>query len=594
MALRRASLDTDGSQAAGTSTRSAVSGDGRFVAFTSYADTLVAGDDEGQLDIFVRDMARGETRRLSELRPGVGGNGASGAVELSDNGRFAVFQSEASNLSARDVNGASDIFLADLARGSLVRLSDTAAGLALNGDSFAPVISGNGRMVVFRTTATDITGREGLTDLVVWDSTTDTLRRLDTVQSLPGHDSSQHYEALSQDGRTLAYTDETFVREDDVFVPILQLRVMNVMTGESRLVTSTAAGGPAGGPSGAAALSADGSTLVFLTSAEDLAVAGGTGVPGDIFVYDVDSGRTVALGLGGPATPAESPSVSGDGRYIAFSGNGLAGDDDLPNDIYVHDRLTGRTAMVDRNAAGVPGNDAAALPRISADGHWITFDSWADNLLLNDTNGRKDVFLAANPLDDSGAPLLGTAGNDSLLGSDGDDMMNGLAGRDLIYGGAGNDQICGQNEADRILGGDGDDLISGGAGADRIYGNDGADRLVGGLGADVLGGGGGADRFIYRDAGESTAADADLVRDFRQGEDLFDLHRVDAVAGGAQDAFTWIGGAAFTGSAGELHAVVSGTELRIEADTDGDGQADFAIRLEDAAGLTLTADDFIF
>ncbi|WP_118135078.1 M10 family metallopeptidase C-terminal domain-containing protein [Oceanicella sp. SM1341] len=596
MAIRRASLDNHGAEADGTSTRAAISGDGRFIAFTSYADTLVPGDDEGQLDIFVRDMARGETRRLTELRTGTGANGDSGAAELSANGRFAVFQTEATNLAARDGNGASDIFLADLARGSLVRLSETAAGVALNGASFAPVISGNGNTVVFRTTATDITGRNGLTDLVAWDATTDTLRRIDTVQSLPGHESARAYEALSHNGRFLAYTDETFVRDDDVFVPILQLRVLDLATGRNRLVSATEAGGPADGPSSSPALSADGSTLVFLSSASDIAAGGpqGSGGPGDLYVHDVDSGRTVALGLGDEVSPAENPSVSADGRYIAFSGNALAGDDDETYDIYVHDRMSGETAMVDLSAAGLSGDEAAALPRISADGRWIAFDSWATNLTGDDTNGRKDVFLAANPLADPDAPLYGTAGNDRLLGSDGADEMSGLAGNDLLLGGAGNDMLCGQAGQDRILGGDGDDLLSGGAGDDRIYGNDGIDRLVGGLGADVLGGGGGADRFIYRDTVESTADAPDLVRDFRRGEDVFDFQRLDAVAGGGQDDFTWIGGAAFSGTAGELHAVNDGSEKRIEADLDGDGIADFAIRIEGGAGMLFTGDDFIF
>lgn len=150
---------------------------------------------------------------------------------------------------------------------------------------------------------------------------------------------------------------------------------------------------------------------------------------------------------------------------------------------------------------------------------------------------------------------------------------------------------------DRFAGGAGSDLMAGGAGQDRLLGRDGDDRLAGeaesdvldgGAGRDVLVGGAGSDRFVFATAAHSPASAPDRIADFRGGIDRIDLRAVDAEAGTAgHQGFAFIDGRAFTGRAGELR--FAGGVL--EGDRDGDGAADFAIRLAKAASLS--ADDLL-
>jgi Ca2+-binding RTX toxin-like protein len=134
----------------------------------------------------------------------------------------------------------------------------------------------------------------------------------------------------------------------------------------------------------------------------------------------------------------------------------------------------------------------------------------------------------------------------------------------------------------RLFGGSANDVLKGGAGSDLIYG---------GLGQDDLTGGAGADAFRYQGAGESTAQASDHILDFASG-DIIDLGRIDAVAGGGDDAFHLVG--AFDGQAGELVLSQGASNLwTVSGDTDGNGQADFQILVTVADGHQLGTGDFI-
>lgn len=207
--------------------------------------------------------------------------------------------------------------------------------------------------------------------------------------------------------------------------------------------------------------------------------------------------------------------------------------------------------------------------------------------------------------------IAGLAGRDYVGGGEGDDRLFGGAGRDGLYGGAGADILYGSHGADGLHGEDGDDLLyggvgrdylSGGAGADaifggeggdRILGGDGDDRIAGGAGRDLLSGEAGADTFAYTRADLGDARRSDRITDFDGAAgDRIDLSAIDADGRGGDTAFAFIGAAAFSGVAGELRAFVREDGMTIvQADVDGDGAADLAIRLEGAPALT--AADFI-
>src|SRR5438132_192115 len=124
----RVSVDSHGAQGNGDSDGPSISADGRFVAFLSTAGKLVGGDTNGARDVFVRDRKAGKTRRVSVGPHGAQGKGASFVPSISANGRFVAFSSVASNLVAGDTNTASDIFVRDRKRRKTTRRSGHSHG----------------------------------------------------------------------------------------------------------------------------------------------------------------------------------------------------------------------------------------------------------------------------------------------------------------------------------------------------------------------------------------------------------------------------------------------------------------------------------
>ncbi|WP_225204741.1 M10 family metallopeptidase [Novosphingobium huizhouense] len=227
--------------------------------------------------------------------------------------------------------------------------------------------------------------------------------------------------------------------------------------------------------------------------------------------------------------------------------------------------------------------------------------------------------------------LRGNGGNDTLDGGAGDDTLDGGLGDDTLIGGdgvdtvtfaafktavkvgldisglqatgAGNDSFSGIENlvggagADLFVGNAAANLLDGGAGADRLVGGDGADVLIGGEGRDITSGGGGADVFLFpalKDLAGKALAAADQITDFSRSDgDRIDLSGIDAVKATTtvNEAFSWIGSAAFSKKAGELNYTVSQGIGLVMGDIDGNGTADFAIRIDGAPALT--AADFV-
>lgn len=150
-----ASVATDGTLGNGDSYKPVISGNGKFVVFRSQASNLVAGDSNRRWDIFVRDLTLNQTSRVSVSSSGAEGNNNSLESDISDDGRYVVFRSNASNLVAGDSNKRSDVFVHDRSTGQTVLVSKPASGQS-DGHSFKPVISGNGHWIVFESNATNL------------------------------------------------------------------------------------------------------------------------------------------------------------------------------------------------------------------------------------------------------------------------------------------------------------------------------------------------------------------------------------------------------------------------------------------------------
>lgn len=235
-------------------------------------------------------------------------------------------------------------------------------------------------------------------------------------------------------------------------------------------------------------------------------------------------------------------------------------------------------------------------------GHVVTFDALGGDDLVSGGDGV-DQLLGGSGND----TLRGIGGNDELRGQDGDDTLSGGKGNDLLeggngidtlLGGDGDDQMRGGNDNDllvasagndRLNGGKGIDELLGGAGNDGLFGAEDADIMRGGAGRDFLMGGLGSDTFVYSgaDIAGPLFDSIDVIADFVSAEgDRIDLSLVDAITGGADNAFSFIGTSAFSNVAGQLRykqiTTTGGTNTRIEADRDGDGAADMVIIVRSA------------
>lgn len=190
---------------------------------------------------------------------------------------------------------------------------------------------------------------------------------------------------------------------------------------------------------------------------------------------------------------------------------------------------------------------------------------------------------------DGADTIAGGDDKDYLSGGDGADSISAGDGDDKIYGDDGDDALTGGGGDDRIYGGGEDDSIAGGGGMDTVNGGKGNDTIDGGAGGDILNGGQGDDLFVYTGVTDSgvTDPDRDTIKNFdKYGDDMIDLALIDAdVNTGGDQAFTLIGEAAFSGTAGELRFDAN----LMQADVDGDGLADFEIALNTNA---VGADDF--
>jgi Tol biopolymer transport system component len=169
---QRASVGPGGVEADNiTVNRPAISANGRFVGFDSSASNLVSGDTNNLQDIFVRDLQAQATSRVSVGAGGTESNGISISPKLSSNGRFVSFESDATNLVAADTNGVVDVFLTDRQAGSTQRVSVGPGGLQANGSSFGSAISNDGGHVGFESNATNLVAGDtnGVMDVFVRD-----------------------------------------------------------------------------------------------------------------------------------------------------------------------------------------------------------------------------------------------------------------------------------------------------------------------------------------------------------------------------------------------------------------------------------------
>jgi Tol biopolymer transport system component len=398
----RISVDSSGVQGNGYSEAPAISSDGRFVAFHSHASNLVAGDNNGAGDVFVHDRVTGETTRVSVDSSGLEGNGESYDPSISSDGRFVAFASSATNLVAGDTNGVADVFVHDRETGSTTRESLSSSGTQADAISGSPSISSDGRFLAFASSASNLvaSATASAAGIYVRDRDTGTTTRVSVDSSgLEGNGDSSD-PSISSDGRFVAF--ESAARNlvvPDTNQDTADIYVHDRTTGATTRVSVSSSGAQANSPSWAPSISSDGRFVAFVSGGWNL-VAGDTNSCNDVFVRDRLTAATTRVSVGAAGAQgngsASSASISSDGRYVAFASeasNLVASDSNSQSDIFLRDRIAGATTRLSITSSGLQADSGSYDPSISGDGSCVAFWSLASNLVATDTNGVADVFV---------------------------------------------------------------------------------------------------------------------------------------------------------------------------------------------------------
>lgn len=359
--------DTGAKESNDASFTPATSADGRLIAFVSDASNLVPHDTNRKADVFLRDTRTGKITRVSVSSEGMQSNENSYNPSMSDDGRYIAFDSFASNLVPGDQNRKGDVFLYDREKRTTTRVSNGIEGKPSDGHSGYASVSGDGRFVGFESLATDLVPNQQdyNSDVFLWSRETGVTEWIN--RPLPG-------------------------------------QVI------------------ANGSSGDAAVSKDGRFVAFASSAGNL-IVGDTNKRDDVYVRDRLYGTLTRVSISniGQETNegSDSPSISDDGRYIAFeskSSNLMSkdllqfdhakliptgsdknpqteGDTNFVQDVFVRDMQTGLCELVSIAESGEQGNESSYGASISNDGMRVAYTSSASNLVPGDTNKKREVFL---------------------------------------------------------------------------------------------------------------------------------------------------------------------------------------------------------
>ncbi|HEV2565366.1 MAG TPA: hypothetical protein VGU19_09805 [Microvirga sp.] len=581
--------------------RAKFTSDGHYSIFYSFADNLVPGDFNSQLDIFRKDLKTGEIIRVSTH---VGGTQISAGVptnayelDISPDGRYVLFSTTA-KLVNEDTNGLEDVYMKDLTSQAITRIAGGGGALEPFNGRFVETYKGSasarfspdGKYVVFesnrRIDPNDPSKTQ--TDIFRKNLATGQIDRISVGadnQQGAGHSWDAKY---TPDGRYVIFSSIGFGPSG--YEGTTQILRKDLQTGALHVVSASAAGALGGDHSLDAQISADGRYVVFASMGRKLVPGEDTNEAYDIFRKDLQTGAIVRVStsrtgeLSDYEGHSRAPQISPDGRYIIFESkakNLVPNDTNNAQDIFRKDMVTGEIVRLSATANGAQGQGTAAdadsyNPRFSADGRYVSFDSYS-GLVPHDNNIR-DVFVVDTLLKDNFGAVnaqqfvelsfgVGQASSVSIAWGDGTSSTvvpaGGIASFSHIYatpgtktavvtvseGGqtrsvsysvdlasgqiarntttdtqtdGGPDVVTGTGGTDVLTGDDFGNSLIGGAGNDILNGQAGHDRLVGGAGKDVLTGGVGQDVFVF-DTRPNARTNVDRIVDFRYRDDSFQL-----------------------------------------------------------------------
>lgn len=397
------SLKTGGQQPAGlnfpNAHEHALSHDARYMVWSTIAPDVVAGDTNGLEDVFLRDRIQNTTIRASVGDAGQQGNGYCDGCAVSNDGRYVVFTSTSDNLVPGDTNVRKDIFLRDVVAGTTTLVSHTPGGGPGDGHSEFPTISGDGSVVAFESFATDLVPGDtnASTDVFLYDVATGTVTLASAAGGGPANSTSQR-PALAADGGWLAFQSaatnlvpgDTNARVD-VFVRDLTTGMLHRATPPGAQFDQNCTEPD---------VSADGRYVAFVTASTNI-VSGGNANGFHIARWDRVTGAVdpVSVNVNGnlPVDFCSAPVISDDGAWVGFqSGTAtlVPNDTNAKQDVFVRNVPLGWTERVSvrHGGAQIVGSDSRS-PTMSGDGRFTGFVCTSFDVVQNDSNSGADVFL---------------------------------------------------------------------------------------------------------------------------------------------------------------------------------------------------------
>lgn len=411
----------DGWLADETSSHPAVSADGRVVVFDSLATNLLTGQPgapdipAGTSQVYAYDVADAQLSLVSRTDAGAAADGQSYAPAVSPDGRLVAFASMAANL-APAAPAASNVYLHDRDTGQTTLLTCGGGGANANGDSWAPAFSPDGRYLAFSSLADNLVPGDtnGQRDVFICDLETATLALVSRAGNGATGNGDSDNPTLADGGHFVAFETRATNMGGGVGGQALDVALRDQQTGETRVITARPLSWQGNSESRFPAISADGRFIAFGSYATNL-VPGDDNGRWDIFYYDTLTGETTLIGRDGPeAGESRYPLISSDGQTVVFQSYIPSGSTGIEQ-IFVHDRRTGVTELVSRAADGSPANANADMPALSDDGRTIVFSSMADNLAPNDRIMDRRIFLFDRQTDALRAISVADMGLDTAM-----------------------------------------------------------------------------------------------------------------------------------------------------------------------------------
>jgi Tol biopolymer transport system component len=406
-----------GLPADGASFEGAISSDGSTVAFSTEAQGLGGA---GFRQVWARRLPDGPLFLVSASVSGLPGNGLSEGPALSADGRYVAFESFATDLIPGDSDTLVDVFVRDTVLGTTQKASVGPGNVASDGHSFWCSISAEGRYVLFESRATTLVsgfGSASFPQVYRKDLATGALDAVSVTLTGGTPGAACQYSALSADGRYAVFgsgASNLIAGDTNGKVDVFR---RDILAGTTVRVPSGLQGEEPDDGSARPSLSQDGSFVAYLSSASNL-VAGDTNGALDVFITEVATGTTSRANvssIGGLQTQGVEnfipPAISADGRRVVFASTSpelVPGETGFFQDIFMHDRIGGSTLRVSNAYVGSQGNSDSPEPGfgssatfllsgrpigMSGDARFVVFPSVAWNLVVGDSNGVRDIFV---------------------------------------------------------------------------------------------------------------------------------------------------------------------------------------------------------